>query len=200
MREKHYIENRLRDLHDSLKHSNYLHLHRDLRRGRGRKCIWRNNSSKFPKSRKGNIQIQEAQRTPNKINPRRLTPRHIGIKLTNSKEFKGCKKMCIHRETPLRLLDFVGQMGVASYIQSAERETCSQEYFISSKTIIQDRRKKEFPRSNLQESVTTKLTVEERWKGTLFNGKIRESMKKYKKNKGCKLRYHTPKTWKGGEE
>ena len=31
--------------------------------------------------------------------------------------------MCIHRETPLRLLDFVSQMGVALYIQSAERET-----------------------------------------------------------------------------
>ena len=33
-----------------------------------------------------NIQIQEAQRVPNKINPKRSTPRHIIIKMANIKD------------------------------------------------------------------------------------------------------------------
>ena len=40
----------------------------------------------FPKMGKEIItQIQETRRVPNKINPRRNTPRHILIKLTNIK-------------------------------------------------------------------------------------------------------------------
>ena len=32
------------------------------------------------------MQIQEAQRVPNKMNPRRLTPRHIIIKMSGVKD------------------------------------------------------------------------------------------------------------------
>ena len=31
------------------------------------------------------IQVQEAQKVPNRINPKRSTPRHIVIKMTKSK-------------------------------------------------------------------------------------------------------------------
>ena len=40
----------------------------------------------FPNMEKEIVnQVQEAQRVPNRINPRRNTPRHILIKLTNTK-------------------------------------------------------------------------------------------------------------------
>ena len=40
----------------------------------------------FPKMEKEIItQVQEAQRVPNRINPRRITPRHILVKLTKIK-------------------------------------------------------------------------------------------------------------------
>ena len=49
-------------------------------------------------------QIQEAQRAPYKINPRRNTPRHILIKLTKIKHkeriVKAAKKRQHTRETP----------------------------------------------------------------------------------------------------
>ena len=53
-------------------------------------------------------QIQEAQRVPYKINPRRNTPRHILIKLTKIKDkekiLKGLGKRNKYKGTPIRLL------------------------------------------------------------------------------------------------
>ena len=41
----------------------------------------------FPNMGKETVtQVQEAQRVPNRINPRRNTPRHILIKLTKTKD------------------------------------------------------------------------------------------------------------------
>ena len=58
-------------------------------------------------------QIQEAQRVPYKINPRRNTPRHILIKLTkikgNEKILKAArkKKQITYKGSPIRLsVDF----------------------------------------------------------------------------------------------
>ena len=54
-------------------------------------------------------QIQEAQRVPNKINPRRNTPRHILIKQTiikdKEKTLKAAKekKQITYKGTPIRL-------------------------------------------------------------------------------------------------
>ena len=54
-------------------------------------------------------QIQQAQRVPYKINPRRNTPRHILIKLTKIKDkekiFKAAreKKQITYKGTPIRL-------------------------------------------------------------------------------------------------
>ena len=52
----------------------------------------------FPDLRKGtDIQVQEAQRAPNRINPKSPTPRHIIIKMSRIKEKrenpKSCKRM-----------------------------------------------------------------------------------------------------------
>ena len=52
----------------------------------------------FPNlKKKTDIQVQEAQRVPNKMNPKRSTPRHIIIKMTKVKDkerilFKGSKR------------------------------------------------------------------------------------------------------------
>ena len=56
------------------------------------------------------IQIQEAQRVPYKINLRRNTPRHIGIKLTKIKDKEKIlkaareKKQITHKGTPNKLI------------------------------------------------------------------------------------------------
>ena len=62
----------------------------------------------FPNMRKEPlIQIQESQRVPCKINPRRNTPRHIIIKLTKIKDkiLKAAreKKQVIYKGTLIRL-------------------------------------------------------------------------------------------------
>ena len=55
-------------------------------------------------------QVQEAQRVPYKINPRRNTPRHILIKLTKIKDKEKIlkaareKKQVTYEGTPIRLL------------------------------------------------------------------------------------------------
>ena len=55
-------------------------------------------------------QIQEAQRVPHKINPRRNTPRHIVIKLTKIKDKEKIlkaareKKQITYKGIPIRLL------------------------------------------------------------------------------------------------
>ena len=62
----------------------------------------------FPHMGKESLtQIQEAQRVPYKINPRRNTPRHILIKLTKIKDkiLKAAreKKQITYKGTPIRL-------------------------------------------------------------------------------------------------
>lgn len=45
-------------------------------------------AANFPNLKKGtNIQEQEAQNVPNKMNPNRTTPRHTVIKMAKVKEF-----------------------------------------------------------------------------------------------------------------
>ena len=65
----------------------------------------------FPTMGKKSLtQIQEAQRVPYKINPRRNTPRHILIKLTKIKDKEKIlkaareKKQITYKGTPIRLL------------------------------------------------------------------------------------------------
>ena len=65
----------------------------------------------FPNMGKESLtQIQEAQRVPYKINPRRNTPRHISIKLTKIKDKEKIlkaarekKQIGAYKGTPIRL-------------------------------------------------------------------------------------------------
>ena len=55
------------------------------------------------------IQVQEAQRVPNKLNPKRTTPRHIIIKTTKVKDKERIvkaaeeKRMVTYKGVPIRL-------------------------------------------------------------------------------------------------
>ena len=53
----------------------------------------------FPNLKLTGIKIQEAQRAPNKLNPKRPTPRHIIIKIAKVKDkedSKGSKRKAKH--------------------------------------------------------------------------------------------------------
>ena len=69
-------------------HSHYRCPRRRRERERTRENIWREIiAENFPNMGKEIVnQVQEAQRVPGRINPRRNTPRHIVIKLTKIKD------------------------------------------------------------------------------------------------------------------
>lgn len=74
-------------------------------------------AEKFPNLRKEtDIQVQEAQRTPNKINPKRPTPRHTILKMSKIKDKERILKAARERQqvtykgNPIRLsADFSGK-------------------------------------------------------------------------------------------
>ena len=78
---------------------------------------------KFPNmEKKVAKQVQEAQRVPHRINPRKNTPRHILIKLTKTKHKERLlkaareKQQVTHKETQLNSRSSPGQKGMARYI------------------------------------------------------------------------------------
>ena len=107
-------EESLRELWDDVKHTNIriIGVPEGEEREKGTEKIFQEIIAKnFPNMGKESFtQIQEAQRVPYKINPRRNTPRHILIKLTkikdNEKILKAAreKKQVTHKGTPIRLL------------------------------------------------------------------------------------------------
>ena len=82
-------EDNLRDLWDNVKHTNIQIIgvpeEEDKKKGH-EKILEEIIVENFPKMGKEIVtQVQETQRVPNRINPRRNTPRHILIKLTKIK-------------------------------------------------------------------------------------------------------------------
>ena len=80
-------EDNLRDLQDSVKRANIriIGVQEDKKKDH-EKILEEIIVENFPKMVKEVItQVQETQRVPNRINPRRNTPRHILIKLTKTK-------------------------------------------------------------------------------------------------------------------
>ena len=78
-------EDNLRDLQDNMKRSNIriIGVPEEDKKKDHEKILEEIIVENFPKMRKEIItQVQETQRVPNRINPRRNTPRHILIKLT----------------------------------------------------------------------------------------------------------------------
>ena len=83
-------EERLREINDSLRRKN-LHLigvPEGAERDRGPECLFEQIIAKnFPNlGRKTDIQIQEIERSPPKINKNRSTPGHLIVTLANSKD------------------------------------------------------------------------------------------------------------------
>ena len=72
------------------------------------KLIWKNNEGKLPQSGKEiDLQAQEVQRVPKKLNPRKHTPRHIIITLHKIKEkeriLKAAKEIVTYKGVLIRL-------------------------------------------------------------------------------------------------
>ena len=93
-------------------------------------------------------EVQEAQRVPKKLDPRRNTPRHIMITLPKIKEKVRILKAAREKETvtykgvPIRLSadflkeNFAGYKGLARNIQSQEKQRPIAKITVSSKAII----------------------------------------------------------------
>ena len=81
-------EDRLRDLWDNIKHIHIIGIMEREERKKGPEKIFEEIiAENFPSRGKEIVnQVQEAQRVPGRINPRRNTPRHIVIKLTKIKD------------------------------------------------------------------------------------------------------------------
>ena len=106
-------EESLRELWDNIKHTNIhtIGVPEGQEREKGTENIFQEIiAENFPNMGKEPFtQIQEAQRVPYKINPRRNTPRHIIIKLTKMKDKEKIlkaareKKQVTYKGTPIRL-------------------------------------------------------------------------------------------------
>ena len=90
-----------------------------------------------------NIQAQEAQRIPNKMNPKRPTPRHIIIKMQKVKDkernLKAAreKQLVTYRGVPITLAaDFSKETLQARSIESDEKQGPTTKIILSSKAII----------------------------------------------------------------
>ena len=92
-------------------------------------------------------EVQEAQRVPQKLAPRRNTPRHIIITLPKIKDKERILEAAREKETvtykglPIRLSaefsrDLTGKKGLARSIQSHERQGPTSQIALSSKAII----------------------------------------------------------------
>ena len=106
-------EDNLRDLQDSVKCSNIRIIgvpEEDDKKKDHEKILVEIIVENFPKMGKEIItQVQETQRVPNRINPRRNTPRHIVIKLTKIKHKEQIlkaareKQQITHKGIPIRI-------------------------------------------------------------------------------------------------
>ena len=88
----------------------------------------------FPNlKKKTDVQLQDAQRAPKKMNPNRLIQRHTTIKMAKAKDKEKFLKAAREKQSELegnpheainRILcrNFVGQKGMACYTENPERE------------------------------------------------------------------------------
>ena len=95
-----------------------------------------------------NLEVQEAQRVPKKLDPRKHTPRHIIITLPKIKDKRRILKAAREKETvtykgvPIRLsADFskknlAGKNGLERSIQTHKRQGSTSKITLSSKAII----------------------------------------------------------------
>ena len=95
-------ENSLRELWDNIKHANIwiIGVPEGEERDKGAENLFEEIiDENFPNLRKEtDIQVQEAQRAPNKISPKRPTPRHIIIKMSKIKDKERILKAARERQ------------------------------------------------------------------------------------------------------
>ena len=96
------------------------------------------------------MQVQEAQRVPNKMDAKMSTPSHIIIKMLKVKDKQRIlkaarrKKLVTYRGVPIRLPDdffkrnFADQKGLARNIQTHEKEGPTAKIALLSKAIIEN--------------------------------------------------------------
>ena len=103
-------ENNMRDLWDNIKCANLciIGIPEEEEKEKGIGNIFEEiMAENFPNIKDTDIKIQEAQRSPNKLNPNRSTSRHIIIKMEKVKEMilkAAREKQSINcKETPIRL-------------------------------------------------------------------------------------------------
>ena len=80
-------------------------------------------------------EVQEAQRVPKKLNPRKHTPRHIIITLPKIKDEKILKAEREKQRVPIRL-SAAGKKVLERSIRSHERQGPTSKMTLSSKAII----------------------------------------------------------------
>ena len=142
---------RLRSLWDNLKHSNIqiIGVPEGEEEGQETKNLFEQIEENFPNLVKeiDFQEVQEAQRVPNKLDPRRNTPRHIIINLLNVKEKERILKAAREKETvtykgiPITISCFLkrniaGKKGLERSIPSHERQGSTSNIPLSSKAII----------------------------------------------------------------
>ena len=94
------------------------------------------------------IQIQEAQRVPNNLDPKKTTPRYIINKMSKLKDKERIlkaareKQIVTYKGVPIRLSadfskrNFAGKKGLARSIQSDEKPRPTSKITVSSKAIL----------------------------------------------------------------
>ena len=127
------------------------------------------------------MQVQEAQRVPNKMDANRPTPRHITIKMPKVKHKERILKavneeqFLTYRRVPIRLStdfsketkasrghcrNFAGQTRLARHIQSHEKQGPTAKITLPSKAIIQNQRAdKVLPRQGKPKGVPHHQTI-----------------------------------------
>ena len=100
------LSNSLRDLWDNINCANVciIRIPEGEEREKGIKTVFEEiMAENFPNLKKEtDIQVQEAQRIPNKVNPNRPTPRHIIMKMAKVKEriLKAAREKQRRQENP----------------------------------------------------------------------------------------------------
>ena len=110
------------------------------------------------------MQVQEAQRFPNKMDAKSPTPRHIIIKISKVKDKERIlkpikeKQIVIYREVPIRLsADFIKEtlQGNNSTVDKAENQINDLEHRKQKTTMQNNKNKKESPLPKNKDSVSS---------------------------------------------
>lgn len=183
-------EHRLKELSDIIKHNNthIIRIPEREKKEKGTENLFKEIiAENFPNLGKGTeIEIQEAQRAPKNINPRRSTRRHIVIKTSESHDEERFlkvareKKILTYKGNPIRLwagfsaktLQVRREWCDIFQVQKDKKPTTSNTLFIRLSITIEEETKSFLDKQKSKEFMTTKPTLKKMFKGT-HSGKER---------------------------